>query len=226
MNCPNCGGLVDLDKKYCEYCNTTFTDKELGLAEEVHTEYKEPQVEEKTQEPEPKKTLTQQKQEELAKERANRKYEPVDTSAREMATGAAIMGIMGLFSGVRRFFRNLKRTVCFVLLILLEAGFAFLMISGKVTELLTGEVEGFVAVNVVILINALLAGLLSRIGYIRAGTAITAVVNFLAVVWVFAYPLIASGFEGATAQSVAILAVIEMAVLALSVLLSHLVYRR
>lgn len=224
MNCPNCGGLINLEKRYCEFCDTTFTEKELGLAEKVHSK---PQTEEvKPSEPEHKKTLTQQRAEELQKEKANRKAQPDDTSAREIATGAAVMGMFGLFSGIRRFFRNLKRTVCFILLIALEAGFAFLMISGKITELLTGELEGFVAVNVVILVNALLAGLISRIGYIRAGTAITAIVNFLAVVWVFVYPLIVTNFAGQTPQSVAILAVVEIAVLGLSVLLSHLVYRR
>ena len=100
------------------------------------------------------------------------------------------------------------------------------MISGKITELLDGELEGFIAVNIVILVNALLAGLICRIGYIRAGTAIVAVVNFLAVSWTFIYPLLKTNFEGQTPQSVAILAVVEMVVLALSVLLSHLVYRR
>ncbi len=225
MNCPNCGGLINLEERYCEYCNTKFTEKELGLLkDDVHSE---PRTEEaKPAEPERKKTLTEQRAEELEKEKANRKPVIDDTSAREIATGAAVMGMFGIFSGVRRFFRNLKRTVCFILLIALEVGFAFLMISGKITELMTGELEGFVAVNIVILVNALLAGLISRIGMIRAGTAITAIVNFLAVVWVFVYPLIITNFAGATAQSVAILAVIEMAVLALSVLLSHLVYRR
>ncbi len=226
MNCPNCGGLINLEKRYCEFCDTTFTEKELGLAEEVHTE-KETQIKEETPaEPERKKSLTEQRQEELARERANRKSEPVDTSAREMATGAAIFGIMGLFSGVRRFFRNLKRTVCLLLLIALEIGFAFLMISGKVTELMSGELEGFVAVNVLILVNALLAGFLSRLGRVRAGKAIVAVVNCLAVIWVYVYPLIATNFAGQTPQSVAIFAVVEIAVLGLSVLLSHLVYRR
>ncbi|MBQ2943596.1 MAG: hypothetical protein IJD93_02715 [Ruminococcus sp.] len=224
MNCPNCGGLINLEKRYCEFCDTTFTEKELGLAtEDIHTKSIK---EEKPSEPEREKTLTEQRQEELAREKANRKTQPADISAREIATGAAVLGAFGLFSGIRRFFRNLKRTVCLILLIILEIGFAFLMISGKVTELMQGETEGFIAVNILIIANALLAGLISRIGRIRAGTAITAIVNFFAVVWVFVYPLIATGFEGATAQSVALLAVIEMAVLAVSVLFSHLIYRR
>ena len=224
MNCPNCGGLINLEKRYCEFCDTTFTEKELGLAtEDIHTKSIK---EEKPSEPEREKTLTEQRQEELAREKATRKTQPADTSAREIATGAAVLGAFGFFSGIRRFFRNLKRTVCLILLIILEIGFAFLMISGKVTELMQGETEGFIAVNILIIANALLAGLISRIGRIRAGTAITAIVNFFAVVWVFVYPLIATGFEGATAQSVALLAVIEMAVLAVSVLFSHLIYRR
>ncbi len=225
MNCPNCGGIINIEKRYCEYCDTAFTEKELELIkDDVHSEAQKEET--KPSEPERKKTLTEQRAEELQKEKANRKTQPDDTSAREIATGAAVMGMFGLFSGIRRFFRNLKRTVCLILLIALEIGFAFLMISGKITELMTGEIEGFVAVNVVILVNALLAGLISRIGYIRAGTAITAVVNFLAVLWVFVYPLIITNFAGQTPQSIAVLAVVEMAVLSLSVLLSHLVYRR
>ncbi len=225
MNCPNCGGLINIEKRYCEFCDTTFTEKELGLLQDdVHSETQKEEI--KPSEPERKKTLTEQRAEELQKEKANRKAQPDDTSAREIATGAAVMGMFGLFSGIRRFFRNLKRTVCLILLIALEIGFVFLMISGKITELMTGEIEGFVAVNVVILVNALLAGLISRIGYIRAGTAITAVVNFLAVLWVFVYPLVITNFAGQTPQSIAVLAVVEMAVLALSVLLSHLIYRR
>ena len=100
------------------------------------------------------------------------------------------------------------------------------MISGKVTELMTGEIEGFVAVNVLILANALLAGLISRMGRIRAGNGVVAVVNCLAVIWVYVYPLITSNFAGQTPQSVAIFAVVEIAVLGLSVLLSHIIYRR
>ncbi len=226
MNCPNCGGLINLEKRYCEFCDTSFTEKELGLAEDVHTEKETHIQEESLAEPERKKTLTQQRQEELNREKSNRKTQPADTSAREIATGAAVLGAFGLFSGIRRFFRDLKRTVCLILLIALEIAFAFLMISGKVTDLMQGETEGFIVVNILILINALLAGLISRIGRIRAGTAITAIVNFFAVVWVFVYPLVATSFEGATAQSVALLAVIEMAVLAVSVLFSHLIYRR
>lgn len=224
MNCPNCGGILNLEKRYCEYCDTSFTEKELGLEKaEVHTKKA---LQDTVAEEQRAKTLTEQRQEELAREKANRKTQPADVTAREIATGAAVMGAFGLFSGVRRFFRNLKRTVCIILLVILEIAFVFLMISGKVTELMQGELEGFVAVNAAILANALVAGLISRIGRIRAGTAITAVVNFFAVVWVFVYPLIASNFAGETAQSVAILAVVEMAVLALSVVLSHLIYRR
>lgn len=222
MNCPNCGGRLNIDKRYCEYCDTTFTKAELGEIEADKTSGDS--VEEA--EPQRAKTLTEQKQEELKKERENRKGVSSNTDVRNIATGAAVMGVFSLFSGVRRFFRNLQRTACFLLLIALEACFAFLMISGKVVSLLDGELQGFVAVNIVILINALLAGLVSRVGFIRAGVAITAVVNFLAVVWVFIYPLIAVDFAGQTPQSVAILAVVEMAVLALSVVFSHLVYKR
>ncbi|MBQ8057386.1 MAG: hypothetical protein IJ275_03505 [Ruminococcus sp.] len=220
MNCPNCGGLLNLEKRYCEYCNTTFTEAELGLtnADKISNT-------DKPVEPERVKSRTEQMQEQLEKDRKNDKN-TADTSARDIATGAAIMGIFGMFSGVRMFFRNLKRTVCLIILVLLEVGFAFLMISGEVTKLMEGELQGLVAVNVLILVNALLAGIISRIGYIRAGTAITAVVNFLAVVWVFVYPMITSDFAGQTPQSVAIIAVVEMAVLALSVLLSQLIYRR
>lgn len=222
MNCPNCGGLLNLEKRYCEYCNTTFTEAELGLGDK-NVKTKEA---EKPADPERQKSRTEQMQEELEKERKNRKDDIDDTSMRNIATGAAVMGMFGLFSGIRSFFYNLKRTVCLILLIALEAGFAFLMISGEVTKLMEGEIQGIVAVNVLILINALLAGIISRIGYIRAGTAITAVINFLAVAWVFVYPMITTNFAGQTPQSVAIIAVVEMAVLALSVLLSHLVYRR
>ena len=220
MNCPNCGGLLNLEKRYCEYCNTTFTEAELGLtnADKISNT-------DKPVEPERVKSRTEQMQEQLEKDRKNDKN-TADTSARDIATGAAIMGIFGMFSGVRMFFRNLKRTVCLIILVLLEVGFAFLMISGEVTKLMEGELQGLVAVNVLILVNALLAGIISRIGYIRAGTAITAVVNFLAVVWVFVYPMITSDFAGQTPQSVAIIALVEMAVLALSVLLSQLIYRR
>lgn len=223
MNCPNCGGLLNLEKRQCEYCNTKFTEAELELSKDkVHSKENEENMKATVG----TKSRTEQLQEELERERKNRKQTPVDTSGRDIATGATIMGILGLFSGVRGFFYNLKRTVCLILLVALEGVFAFLMISGKVTELLEGELQGVVAVNVLILVNALLTGVISRIGRVRAGTAITAVINFLAVVWVFAYPLIVSNFAGYTPQSVAIFAVVEMAILALSVLLSHLVYRR
>ena len=179
---------------------------------------------EKAPQPERKKSRTEQIQEELQKEKKNKPSNSTDT--RDIATGAAIMGLFGLFSGLRRFFYDLKRTVCMILLVALEAGFAFLMISGKVVELMEGDIQDLVAVNLIIIVNALLAGIISRIGRIRAGTAITAVVNFLAVVWVFVYPLFTTNFVGQTPQDVAIIAVVEMAVLALSVLLSHLIYRR
>lgn len=218
MNCPNCGGMLDLKNKRCEYCNTTFTDKELGIQKELKNE-----TVIKVEEPQCKKTLTEQRQEEIRREQQNKPKPAVDN---DVMTGATIMGAMRFFPRVRGFFRDLNRTFCLILLIILESAFAFLMISGKITQLLGGELEGFIAVNIVILINALLSGLICRIGYIRAGTAIIAVINSLAVVWTFVYPLIKTDFASQTPQSVAILAVVEMAVLGLSVLLSHLVYRR
>lgn len=223
MNCPNCGGTLDLKERHCQYCDTTFTEAELNPSKEVH---KETKTEETQAQPQRKKTLTEQRQEEIAKEKANRPRERYDTGAREMATGAAIMGVFGLFSGVRRFFRELKRTVCFLLFIALEAGFGYVMISGVASKLLETDIQNFVLQNAIILVNALLAGIICRIGRIRVGTALVAIVNLLAVVWVFIYPLIATNFEGVTPQYVAILAVVEMAVLALSVLFAHLIYRR
>ncbi len=218
MNCPNCGGLLDIKNKRCEYCNTTFTDNELGISKEVKTE-----TVNKVEEPQRKKTLTEQRQEELRREQQNKPKQAVDN---DVLTGAAVMSAMSFFPRVRAFFRDLNRTFCMILLIILESAFAFLMISGKITQLLGGELEGFIAVNIVILINALLSGLICRIGYIRAGTAIIAIINSLAVIWTFVYPLIKTDFATQTPQSVAILAVVEMVVLGLSVLLSHLVYRR
>lgn len=220
MNCPNCGGLLNLEKRYCEYCNTNFTEAELGLLKKDDSTKNT----ENAPQPERKKSRTEQMQDELQNEKKNKPSNSTDT--RDIATGAAIMGLFGLFSGLRRFFYDLKRTVCMILLVALEAGFAFLMISGKVVELMEGDIQDLVAVNLIIIVNALLAGIISRIGRIRAGTAITAVVNFLAVVWVFVYPLFTTNFVGQTPQDVAIIAVVEMAVLALSVLLSHLIYRR
>lgn len=222
MNCPNCGGLLDLKNLRCEYCETTFTEAELypEKAKAVHNNAAE------QKEPQKKMTLTEQRRLELQKEKSNRKANPEPENSRDIATGAAVMGVFTLFSSVRRFFRELKRTVCFILLIALEVGFGYLMISGKITELFKGEIEGFAAVNGVILVNALLAGLICRIGRIRVCAPLVGIVSFLAVVWVYIYPLVATNFEGVTAQYVAILAVIEMAVLALSVLLAHLIYRR
>ncbi|MBR3988620.1 MAG: hypothetical protein IKK10_04880 [Clostridia bacterium] len=224
MNCPNCGGLLDLKNRHCEYCNTNFTEAELfpEKVKAVHNETKA-EVEPESQK---KLTMTEQRQLELAEEKAKRKATPDPEYSRDIATGAAVMGIFGLFSGIRRFFRELKRVVCFILLIALEIGFGYLMISGKITELFKGDIESFAAVNGVILVNALLAGLICRIGRIRVCTALVGIVSCLAVIWVYVYPLITTNFEGVTAKYVAILAVVEMAVLALSVLLAHLIYRR
>lgn len=220
MNCPNCGGMLDLKNKRCDYCNSNFTDVELGLNKETVKKETEPQ------QPEREKNMTEKRMEEIEKERANRPDKLPDNHIKDAMTGAAVWGLISMFTGIRGFFRDLKRTVCMILLVALEGFFAFTMISGKVTQMLQGELEGFVAVNILIIVNALLAGIISRIGYIRAGTAITAVVNSLAVVWVFIYPLIKTDFAGQTPQSVAILAVVEIAVLAVSITLSHMVYRR
>ena len=220
MNCPNCGGLLDLKNRKCDYCNTTFTEAELGINKEV------PKKEVEPAQPEREKTMTEKRMEEIEKERANRPDKLPDNHIKDAMTGAAVWGLISMFTGIRGFFRDLKRTVCMILLVALEGFFAFTMISGKVTQMLSGELEGFVAVNILIIVNALLAGIISRIGYIRAGTAITAVVNSLAVVWVFIYPLIKTDFAGQTPQSVAVLAVVEIAVLAVSITLSHMVYRR
>ncbi len=223
MNCPNCGGLLDLENRRCEYCGSAFTEAELypHKAKAVHTEVKT-----EANEPERKKTLTEQRQEELKKEKAQRKVDSQPDNSNDIAIGAAVMGVFGLFSGVRRFFRELKRTVCFVFLIALEIGFGYVMISGVASKLFESELQNFILQNAIILVNALIAGLISRIGRIRAGTVLVAIINTLAVVWVFIYPLIAVNFEGVTPQYVAILAVIEMAVIALSVLFAHLIYRR
>ena len=225
MNCPNCGGLLDLKNKRCEFCDTNFTEAELfpEKAKAVHTE---PEVK---AEPERRLTMTEQKQLELQKEKEYRKANPQPEDYSDIsnaAIGATVMGIFGIFSGIRGFFRELKRVVCFILLIALEVGFGYLMISGVVARLFEGEIESFAAVNAVILVNALLLGLICRIGRIRVCTPLVGIVSFLAVVWVYIYPLVKTGFESVSAQDVAILAVIEMAVLALSVVLAHLIYRR
>lgn len=225
MNCPNCGGLLDLKNRHCEFCDTNFTEAELfpEKAKAVHTE-------EKTQaEPERKLTMTEQRQLELQKEKEYRKAHPQPDDYSDIsnaAIGATVMGVFGIFSGIRRFFREVKRVICFILLTALEVGFGYLMISGVVAKLFEGEIESFAAVNAVILVNALLAGLICRIGRIRICAPLVGIVSFLAVAWVYIYPLIATDFEGVTAKYVAVLALVEMAVLALSVLLAHLIYRR
>lgn len=217
MNCPNCGGLLDLNNRHCEYCDTTFTEAELKLSKEVHT---------KDDEPKAKKTLTEQRAEELKKEKAEKKATASQNDGRDIATGAAVMGVFGLFSGIRRFFRELKRTVCFVLLIALEIGFGYIILSGVFSNVMESEIKNFVLQNGIILLNALLAGLISRIGRIRVGTVLVGIINCLAVIWVFIYPLFSVGFESVSAKYVAILAIVEMAVIALSVLFAHLIYRR
>lgn len=224
MNCPNCGGFLDLKNLHCEYCNTNFTEAELypERAKAVHNESPA-----KTEEsPQRKLTMTEQRQLDLAKEKAERKANPDPEYSRDIATGAAVMGIFGLFSGIRRFFRELKRVVCFILLIALECGFGYVMISGAASHLMGDEIGNFALQNGIILANALIAGLICRIGRIRVGTVLVAIVNTLAVLWVFIYPLVKVNFEGATPQYVAILAVIEMLVIVLSVVFAHLIYRR
>lgn len=221
MNCPNCGGLLDLKNLRCEYCNTKFTEAELypERVKQVHNTAEDT-------EPQRKMTLTEQIQLEIEAEKAKRKANPEPEYSRDIATGGLVMGVFSLFSGVRRFFRELKRTVCFILLIALECGFGYVVISGIASNLFENEIQNFALQNGIILVNALLAGLLCRIGRIRVGTVLVAIISTLAVIWVFIYPLIATDFAGISAQYVAVLAVIEMAVIALSVLFAHLIYRR
>ncbi len=225
MNCPNCGGLLDLKNRRCEFCDTNFTEAEL-FPEKVKAVHNEQTAE---AEPERKLTMTEQRQLELQKEKEYRKAHPQPEDHSDIsnaAIGATVMGVFGIFSGIRRFFREVKRVICFILLIALEIGFGYLMISGWASKLFDGEIESFAAVNAVILINALLAGLICRIGRIRVCAPLVGIVSFLAVAWVYIYPLIIANFEGVTAKYVAVLALVEMAVLALSVLLAHLIYRR
>ena len=222
MNCPNCGGLLDLENRHCEYCDTTFTEAEI-YPEKVKEIHKEETPE--TQ-PQRKMTLTEQKQLELQREKAERKVTPVSDDSNDVAIGAVVMGAFGLFGGIRRFFRELKRVVCFIILIALECGFGYVMISGVASKLMETDLQNFVLQNALILLNALLMGLVCRIGRIRVCTPLTGIVSLLAVVWVYIYPLISVNFQGVSAQHVAILAVIEMVVIALSVLLAHLIYRR
>ena len=222
MNCPNCGGLLDLKNRRCDYCETNFTETEL-FPEKVKAVQ-----ESELSDTEPQKPLnyTQQKKLELEKEKEYRKNHPAVDDSNDIGIGALVMGTFGLMARIRMFFRELKRVVCFIILIALEAGFGYVMISGVFSKLLETDVQNFVLQNGIILLNALLVGLICRIGRIRVGTALVGIVNFLAVVWVYIYPLIAVNFEGVSAQHVAILAVIEMAVIALSVLLAHLIFRR
>ena len=223
MNCPNCGGTIDINSRHCEYCNTTFTYEELHPSKAVH---KETVKTEAVAEPERPKTLTEQRQEELRKEKENRPKEAYDTSSRDIVTGTAVMGCFGLFSGVRRFFRELKRTVCLILLVALEIGFGYVMLSGILSNATGDEIKDFAIVNGIILANALVAGIVCRIGRLRFGTVLVGIVNFLAVMWVFAYPLIKANFEGISPQDVAILAVVEMVVIALSILFTYLISKR
>lgn len=227
MNCPNCGGPLNVKGLCCDYCNSKFTYDEIHSLNakngknDVNAETKTTTVA-----PEKPKTLTEQRQEEIAKEKANRPKEVDTTSSREIVTGAAVMGCFSLFAGVRRFFRELKRTVCLIILVALEIGFGYLMISDILSSVAENSTTEFVMINAVILAHALVAGIVCRIGRLRFGTILVGIVNFLAVIWVFVYPLIATDFAGADAKDVAILAVIEMVVLALSVLFTHLISGR
>lgn len=222
MNCPNCGGTIDIKSRHCDYCDTTFTYEELYPSKLVHNETAKTEA----AEPQKPKTLTEKRQEELAREKANRPKEPDDFNTRDVITGAAVMGCFSVFSGVRRFFRELKRTVCLILLVILQIGFGYVMLSGMVSNVTGDEIADFAIINCIILANALVAGIICRIGRLRFGTVVVGIVNFLAVVWVFVYPLIKSNFEGISAQNVAILALVEMVVLALSILLTYLISKR
>lgn len=224
MNCPNCAGNINLAEKRCEYCDTAFTDEELKTLKEGKASVK---MEKKTL-VEDKKPLnmTEKKKQELQKDRAEHKANTSQNDSNDIAIGATVMGSVGLFAGIRGFFWNFKRTIFTILFIALEIGFAFLMISTVVTKLLQGELEGFIAVNIIILAHALVAGFFSRMGWLRFGVPVATVMNFLAVVWVFVYPILTSGFDGMEVQWVAVFALSEMAVLAVSSLFAGLIYRR
>lgn len=222
MNCPNCGGLLDLEKRRCEFCDTAFTEAELFGEKAVHKEaHTEAQAE-----PERKLNYTEQKKLELQKEKEYRKAHPQVDESNDVAFGALVMGAFGLMGRLRMFFRELKRVVCFILLIALECGFGYLMISGVASHIFEEEIANFALLNGLVLANALVAGLICRIGRIRVGTVLVAVISILAVVWVFIYPLIVTDFAGVSAKYVAVLAVIEMMVIALSTVFAHLIYRR
>ncbi len=225
MNCPNCGGTLNLNKLYCEFCDTTFTAKELGLAEEkVHKENINAVKEETA--PQREKTLTEKRAEELEKERKNRKVETSDNDELEEALGRMIRTAPRVRGRIRGFFRDVKRTVCMVLLIVVEIAFAVLMISGILGKISDNEILTFALSNVVILANALLMGLICRVGRIRICTVLSGIVSTLSALWVFVVPLLVNGFEGVTPQYVMILAVCEMAVIGLCVLFAHLIYKR
>lgn len=224
MNCPNCGGNLNLSTRHCEFCETTFTEAEL-FPERFKGVHNETAV--KTEEAPPKKlTMTEQRQLEIAKEKSERKANPDPEYSRDIVTGAAVMGVFGIFASIRRFFRELRRVVCFILFILLECGFGYVIISGVASDLFEDKIVNFAMLNGIILANALVAGLISRIGRLRAGTVLVAITSTLAVIWTFIYPLIKVNFEGVTPQHVAILAVVEMVVIVLSVVFAHLIYRR
>lgn len=220
MNCPNCGGLLDLEKRRCEFCDTAFTEAELFGEKAVHTE------EAVKAEPERKLNYTEQKKLALQKEKEYRKSHPKVDETNDVAFGALVMGAFGLMGRLRMFFRELKRVVCFIFLIALECGFGYLMISGVASKVFEDDIANFALQNCIVLANALIAGIICRIGRIRVGTVLVALFSILAVVWVFIYPLISTNFEGVTAQYVAVLALVEMAVIGLSTVFAHLIYRR
>ncbi len=225
MNCPNCGGSLNLQKRYCEFCDTTFTPKELGLEEKAVHKEKTEIIKEDTV-PEKEQTLTEKRAEELRKERADRKVETSDNDELEEALGRMIRSAPHVRGRIRGFFRDVKRTVCMAILVVAEIAFALLMVSGILGKISENEILTFALSNVAILANALLAGLICRVGRIRICAVLSGIVSTLSALWVFVVPLMMSGFEGVTPQYVMILAVCEMAVIGLSVLFAHLIYRR
>ncbi len=89
---------------------------------------------------------------------------------------------------------NLKKTICLLITFIIQSIMLFLLFSGNVSVAINESLESYIIVNITMLGNALISGILCGIAKYRIGSIISTITNAILGICIFVTAL--SSMEG------------------------------
>lgn len=98
---------------------------------------------------------------------------------------------------------NFKKTICLFLTLALQAALLYLLASGHVSAAIQDSMKSYILVNVCILGNALISGILCLIAHYKIGSILSTIVNAIWGIYIFITAI--NSIEGILMTAMAVL---------------------